>query len=257
MAEQLLYSTCVLAGITVLSVILKGTKYARLKYALWLPAAVILLFPLQILEGYLGNIGDTIHTDAAGWQQGERVMAIIRGIGRVIFFLIFTIKNLRFYLYLKRNRIRKGVWKKRLIVYELRNLRSPCLFGIFAPAIYLNEINSQEKRRERLILNHEYTHYRHGDHIWSVVRCLCIILYWYHPLVWIAAAISRRDQELACDAGTLKRIGEKNRIPYKSMLVSMAQKTSDTVTDKLMPAGRRLTLLDTSTSVAGAPSFRK
>ena len=45
----------------------------------------------------------------------------------------------------------------------------------------------------RHVLAHELTHYAHKDHIWSLLRCLALALHWYNPLVWLAAALSKRD----------------------------------------------------------------
>ncbi len=56
----------------------------------------------------------------------------------------------------------------------------------------------------RHVLTHEFTHYRHGDHLWSMLRCLALAVHWWNPLVWLAAELSRRDAELACDEGALK-----------------------------------------------------
>jgi hypothetical protein len=46
-------------------------------------------------------------------------------------------------------------------------------------------------------------------------------LHWFNPLEWLAAALSRRDAELACDEGTIRRIGEKNRLEYGRTLIQL------------------------------------
>ncbi|MBE6945989.1 MAG: M56 family metallopeptidase, partial [Ruminococcaceae bacterium] len=71
------------------------------------------------------------------------------------------------------------------------------------------------------VLAHELTHYRHKDHLWAFVRCLCLCLYWFHPLVWLAAFLSRRDCELACDEGALAKLGEDERIAYGKTLLEI------------------------------------
>ena len=105
-------------------------------------------------------------------------------------------------------------------------LPSPCLFGLF-PSIYIPErcVTGEESREkdERLnfILTHELTHYRHFDPVWSLVRMLCLIAAWYNPLVWIAAVLSVRDGELACDRGCVKRLDREKRIVYGEALLAM------------------------------------
>ena len=76
-----------------------------------------------------------------------------------------------------------------------------------------------------MILQHEICHYQHKDHIWSVMRSLCVAVWWWNPLVWAAAAESKRDCEMACDEGTLETIGWENKFLYAKTLV-------DAVSDK-------------------------
>ncbi len=109
----------------------------------------------------------------------------------------------------------------RLKVYLAAHLQSPCLCGIFVPAIYINEKGLASEERKEYILLHEKTHYMHWDHVWAMIRSLCIILYWFHPLVWVAAMASMQDSELACDEGTLSKLGEEHRHAYGSTLIEM------------------------------------
>ena len=65
--------------------------------------------------------------------------------------------------------------------------------------------------------------------------------YWFDPLVWVAAVVSRRDCELACDEGALQRLGEAERIPYGQTLL------------RLIPVARRpeSPMLSATTMTAG------
>jgi hypothetical protein len=104
------------------------------------------------------------------------------------------------------------------------------LFGVFRPAIYITPDVAEDETKLRYVLAHEQTHCRHGDHIWSALRSLCLTLHWYNPLVWLAAVLSRRDAELACDESTIKRIGEVNRMEYGRVLIGLTcekRKTTD------------------------------
>ena len=100
-------------------------------------------------------------------------------------------------------------------------LSSPCLFGLFRPVIYLTPACTEDERHLRHVLIHEQTHLRHCDHIWAWVRCLCLCIYWFDPLVWVAAYLSKRDCELACDEAALKILGEEERLAYGRTLVDM------------------------------------
>lgn len=104
-------------------------------------------------------------------------------------------------------------------VYRVRKLSGPCLFGLIHPAIYLPEGITEEQLP--YVLAHEESHYRAGDHVWALLRSLCLVLHWYNPLVWLAALMSRRDGELACDARAVRRLGEERRNAYGRMLVDL------------------------------------
>ena len=100
-------------------------------------------------------------------------------------------------------------------------LPSPCLFGLFWPAIYLTPAALQSPDSLRHVLAHEETHARHLDPLWSLLRGICLTIYWFDPLVWWAALASRADCELACDEGALRRLGEAERVPYGRTLLSL------------------------------------
>lgn len=106
-------------------------------------------------------------------------------------------------------------------VYVSAGVASPCLTGLLRPVIYLTPACAADDRLCRHALTHELTHYRHGDHVWSILRSLCLCVYWFDPLVWLAAILSRRDCELACDEGALKRLGEQERLSYGRSLVDV------------------------------------
>ena len=111
-------------------------------------------------------------------------------------------------------------------VFVSDQVASPCLVGIFRPVVYLTPQCLSGEEKMGLVLTHELTHYRHRDHLWAVVRCLCLCIYWFHPLVWMAAWVSRRDCELACDEGALKQLGDENRIAYGKTLLEVVSDAS-------------------------------
>ena len=152
--------------------------------------------------------------------------------------LWFLLVNLRFRRRLRAAELAVIDPSTKLPVYVSDALLSPCLCGTFRPAIYITPHAVRDLDRLRHVLAHESTHYRHKDHWWALVRCLCLCLYWFDPLVWWAAALSRQDCELACDAGAIRRLGEEERIPYGRTLVDMI-------------AAGRCSLMQTATTMTG------
>ncbi len=109
-----------------------------------------------------------------------------------------------------------------LPVYLAKNLPSPCLYGLPGnQAIYLSEDAIDDEKQVKHILAHEYCHYKHRDIFWSALRCVIVAVYWFHPLVWLAAVMSKQDCELACDESAIKMLGEEERVAYGKTLVSL------------------------------------
>lgn len=124
----------------------------------------------------------------------------------------------------------------KLPLYITEAVETPCLFGVLRPDIYITPEAASEPETLAHSVEHELTHYRHGDHIWALLRCICLVLHWYDPLVWLAAALSRRDAELACDEATIRRLGEAERAAYGRTLIRIS-------------CERRPTLLRTATTM--------
>lgn len=82
-----------------------------------------------------------------------------------------------------------GMWRPRLVL----------------PAGFRQNFGSAERR---LVLAHERIHAERGD-LWANACCLLLqCLAWCNPLIHIAAARFRLDQELACDEAVLRRHGQ-------------------------------------------------
>ena len=133
----------------------------------------------------------------------------------------FLFTNLRFARALRKARTPYSVEGCRYPVYLVSALPSPCLFGVLCPAIYLNNAAAASPELLRFVLAHEQTHARHLDPLWSLLRGLCLTVYWFDPLVWLAAVLSREDGELACDEGTLRALGADERTAYGKALLSL------------------------------------
>ena len=112
--------------------------------------------------------------------------------------------------------------KKQVQIYRVKRLESPCLVGFFRPAIYIGADVDTDSNTFRYAVAHEEVHYLHRDHIWAFVRAVLVTVYWFHPFVWIAAAASVRDGEIACDYGTVRKIGEEKRFAYGEMLLTFS-----------------------------------
>lgn len=148
------------------------------------------------------------------------------GAGAGVVLLAVLAANLRFAQKLRKSRRPLPLADCPLPVYEADGLPSPCLCGVLRPAVYLTPEAAEDGTVRTHVLSHELTHFRHRDHIWSLLRCLALVLHWYNPLVWAAVILSKRDGELACDEGTIRQLGEGERIPYGRTLIGLVARRS-------------------------------
>jgi len=147
----------------------------------------------------------------AVWCTGMAVMAC---------WLLVT--NLWFWRKLLRTRIPYPVEGCKYRTYLVESgLPSPCLFGLFRPAIYLTPAAVESPTVLRHVIAHEMTHAKHLDPLWALLRSLCLVIYWFDPLVWVAALVSKTDCELACDEGAMKQLGEGERLAYGHTLLAL------------------------------------
>ncbi len=156
--------------------------------------------------------------------------------------LLFLAENLRFALKLRRTRVSLEGAESRYPVYLCDDIPSPCLFGLCKPKIYVTSAAAKDPETLRYVIAHEETHARHLDPLWSLLRSLCLVIWWFDPLVWLAAHFSRIDCELACDEGVLRRLGEEKRIPYGETLLKLipvGRAGNPVLTATTMTAGKR------------------
>lgn len=179
-------------------------------------------------------------------------LRLVWSVGIGIVGLCLLLCNLSFGWKLRKTRKKFPADGCKLPVYTVEALPSPFLFGLFRPAIYITPDVAGNETRLCHVLAHELTHYRHGDHIWSALRAVCLAVHWYNPLVWLAAMLSRRDAELACDESTIKRVGEANRMEYGRTLIGLTCEkrnvmnllsTATTMTDGKNGIKERITLI--------------
>lgn len=258
MIDTIITSSVLILVIITLRHLLRGKISSRLQYALWMLVAVRLLLPLSVFEspvsvmnaipdtqvyapiptqrtasvnpndvGLTGNNasavsnGNPAPSDMISAPDIKVILKFVWLGGTLLTGIFFAVLNLRMNRKLQQGRTRLERPGYPLPVYMTDRLSSPCLYGIVKPAVYLTPESLSSEKRTVHVLAHELTHNRHRDHLWSFVRILCLCIHWFNPLVWIAAVLSRRDSELACDEGTLLRLGDESRMEYGRTIIEM------------------------------------
>ncbi len=115
---------------------------------------------------------------------------------------------------------------------------SPAVVGLLRPRVVLPERIPGAGAAGRLehVLLHELAHIRRRDPVASALTLALQIVFWFHPLVWIAAARIAALREQACDrvvAGAL----EDARWDYRATLIAFAGRMLEA------PAGGGLTFV--------------
>lgn len=152
----------------------------------------------------------------------RRVLLPVWWCGAGVTLLAFLAANIRFAGRLRKTRRPLAMEGAALTVYVVEERAAPCLFGLFRPAVYVTPDAAADATLLRHTVAHETTHFRHGDHVWALLRTVCLALHWWDPLVWWAARLSRQDGELVCDEATIARLGEGERAAYGRTLIRMA-----------------------------------
>ena len=159
--------------------------------------------------------------------------SVLLGLWLLLTWLVFTVRLRRSRRFLgRRGRVR---------IYAAGSISSPCLAGLI-PAVYLTEDVVQTDAAE-LILRHELTHLRHLDPLWSFCRAAAVTVYWWNPFVWLAAFVSGRDAELACDEAVAAKLSPAQRVAYARAILAQAPRKTAALSLAGPPVKERIVFL--------------
>ena len=257
MLEILISSTVLILALTALRFLLRGKINPRLQYALWLLAALRLLLPVSLVRSPVSVMNavpdvpaamqrltapenrrapqtdntqspaqtasetETAPAKAQTQLTGSTILKLIWLTGAAAMALVVLAQNLRFLRRLRKIRQPFACMESPVSVWLASGLPSPCLVGLFRPEIYLTPEAAAEPDTRCFVLRHELAHFHAKDQLWSLLRLICQCLYWFDPIVWLAAMLSRRDCELACDERVLKNLDPGSRASYGRALLSL------------------------------------
>lgn len=141
---------------------------------------------------------------------GETIWLL--GITILLTYCIFT--TIRLYLKLKSAKHASDN------IYEIGSIKTPFVFGIVKPKIYLPTNLSENERA--YIVKHEQTHIKRFDHIIKPFSFMVLCVHWFNPLVWIAFFLMSDDMELSCDENVIKEMGSDIKKNYSTSLLSLS-----------------------------------
>jgi hypothetical protein len=138
--------------------------------------------------------------------------------GFVIAAALLVLNQLRFIRSLGTVVVRDG------LAYAEYPAVSPVVMGLVRPTVVVpSDFRSRYTPQEQaLILAHEQTHVRRGDLVANLLCSLIRCVLWFNPLTHLGAGRFRFDQELACDATTLRGRARLRKTYATAILKSVA-----------------------------------
>jgi beta-lactamase regulating signal transducer with metallopeptidase domain len=134
----------------------------------------------------------------------------------------------------------------------------PMTWGIVRPVVLLPaEAEEWSEERRTVVLAHELAHVRRWDPLTQWIAHLSLALFWFHPLVWVAARSMREEREHACDDAVLS-IGTRP-VAYADHLLDIVRSLGQTegpaaalaMARRSQFEGRLLAILDGATARGG------
>lgn len=185
--------------------------------ALWLPARVIET-PAQASASVIepAMVSMTVAAPTSSFDTGLWWLAAWwSGVGMMIVLLLW--QQRRFIRALGRMQLLEGeygTWQAEASV------GLPAVVGLLRPRIILPaDIDMRFDDEQRgLMLAHERIHLRRGDAWANAIAAMARCVFWFNPLVHVAASRMRHDQELACDARVITLYPHARRAYGEAML---------------------------------------
>ncbi len=113
-------------------------------------------------------------------------------------------------------------WRRPLELRQSRLTPVPLCVGWQRPCVLLPmHWRSWGDLPLRAVLAHEVSHVVRGDVAWQFAARIACALYWFHPLVWMAARKMRVEREAACDDRVLGLVDQP--VDYASVLLRFAR----------------------------------
>ncbi len=187
-------------------------------YAAWL------LPPVIIVAALLPAATSSPLSIHVAWQDMPAlapvpsVVPVVRGMagivvilwvgGMLLYALMLRTRHTAFMRSLGALRLQRGLLRTRT------SGAGPMVIGWHHPRIVVPADFTQRygARERRLLVAHERVHLRRGDIVVNLLLAMLQCVFWFHPLLHLAANRLRRDQELACDDAVLRRFpGSRQR----------------------------------------------
>lgn len=215
----------------------------------WILPAVQLIVPA--LPAAVPAIGHSARGAAEATSGGSPStaapisMPVVYGIGVALLVLHFVSGIGLLALWTNKAReVTHGVWHEILArsapVVPARLLASshipyPLSWGLFRPAILVDERSLVDAASAPAIIAHELAHIRNRDWATLVVARMVVALFWFNPLAWLVVRALEQQMEEAADMAAARQIGAAD---YAQTLVLQGRRISRSTLPALAMAAR-------------------
>ncbi len=196
-----LKGTIVLGAAWIATALLRA-RSADLRHRIWLAALValaLLLVPVSVPQ----TLRMTIDAGTAAPGTASVAARSIQ-VFPIVWSVICALLLLRW---------GAGIWRLHRITLRSKEagpfrvsdaIQTPITWGAIRPVILLPEYVADWSTEQRdVVIRHESAHIERRDWLWQAFAHVMTALFWFHPLVWLAAARLRQDAEHAADDATL------------------------------------------------------
>jgi beta-lactamase regulating signal transducer with metallopeptidase domain len=112
--------------------------------------------------------------------------------------------------------------RRRVRIFKTDRISMPMTWGLTRSTVLLpKEADHWTTECRWIVMAHELTHVKRRDCLMQALAQLSCALYWFNPLVWVAAWRLRVERELACDDHVLEAGAKAS--DYASHLVEIAR----------------------------------
>lgn len=212
-----------LAAPLLLRALLRRLLGPGIAYAAWL------LAPVMIVAALLPAAASSplqVHANWDGLSAAAPVMTAAPGANAATCIVALWCTGMLLYALMLR---RRHAAFMRALGPLRRHLALACAPGLTAGAMVLGWRHPRivvpadfrqrySARQRRLLIAHERVHLRRGDLFVNLLLAMLQSVFWFHPLLHLAAERLRRDQELACDDVVLRRF-RNSRQAYGYLLL--------------------------------------
>ena len=131
--------------------------------------------------------------------------------------VILTVLTIRSSLRVGRS-VRFAVRTEEPDVWTSDQIQGTFVRGVFRARIYL-PVSTDPKHRKYILL-HERYHIRRKDNLALFSAQLLAVLFWFHPLIWLARELMRRDMEISCDEKAVTGLSREKLADYSEALLA-------------------------------------